>query len=71
MARKFFFSQLIRSKLVDWLPPQYQEAMRLLLTRTAVLLRLMDSDQRVDIDKVRDLCTSSYILIHDNFGKIN
>ena len=68
-ARKFFYTEELRNRVLDWVPEEHREPLRILMSNTSVLLRLMDSDLEVNVERVADLCLDTYIHLAENFGK--
>ena len=68
-ARKFFYTQELRQRVLDWVPAEHREPFRVLMSNTSVLLRLMDSDLPVNIEGVTDLCLDTYIHLVQYYGR--
>ena len=54
-ARKILQSRILRKRLVDLCPPEYQEAMSKILLNALTLLSIMSCDKLINIEKLGEL----------------
>ena len=67
-ARQFCASVEMRERLVTAVPEEHQANLREILQATGVILRVMECDQVVYVEKVRELTTKVMLLFADHYG---
>ena len=66
-ARQFFKSRELRERVISFVPEKDRDHLRFILQNTGILLRVMECDQKVDTQKVRDLSRKVMLRFADHY----
>ena len=55
-SRKFFRSQSLRNKVVEYVGPEFADIMSELLENDRIILALINSSQEIDVEKMQKVC---------------